>query len=122
MVNQPYTGFRRIPYSRPCRVERKSGALQGQICNISVLGLYVSSDPLPDVGEDVQLSFPLPSGEPMVRCNAVVTWQNPEEPQKVDSLPAGCGLRFVALSQKDRTRIEELIEAFFAAGSGTPNR
>jgi len=41
-----------------------------------------------------------------------VTWQNLEERQGVDGLPAGCGLRFTTLHPDDHQRIEELVNDY----------
>jgi hypothetical protein len=36
-------------------------------------------------------------------------WLNPEDPQKVDTLAPGCGLRFEDLSAGERRRLEQLV-------------
>src|SRR5947207_13279793 len=68
MLAQPHSGFTRIPYTQLCRLTRGDRPMDGLVCNISVLGVYVTLDPVPEVGETVALSFALPGGGPRVQA------------------------------------------------------
>ena len=112
MLNQPHTGFTRIPYAQRCRVASGGSTAEGVLCNISVLGVYVALDALPEPGSEVELSFALPGGGDPVDAKGTVTWQNPEDPERAEMLPSGCGIRFTTLSTKDLKRIEQLVSEY----------
>jgi Tfp pilus assembly protein PilZ len=125
MLNQPHSSFTRIPYTQRCRVQRGERSYDGVLCNISVLGVYLTLDDIPEVGAEVRLSFPLPGSADPIDVAAVVSWQNLEEPATAASLPAGCGLRFLVMSPDDRGRIERLVADHkdrlpFGIGAATP--
>jgi Tfp pilus assembly protein PilZ len=93
------------------------------LCNVSRFGVYVTVEDIPALGEEVRISFPLPNVDGPVEASAVVTWQNLDEPQKVDSLPPGCGLRFASLSAQDGMRLDTLIAEYgdqLPLGIGAP--
>jgi len=115
MLNQPRTGFTRIPYAQRCRLTRGGTSADGVLCNVSVLGIYVTIDPLPPVGETLEVSFTLPGGGEPITAPGVVTWQNPEEPGLAKMLPPGCGIRFESLRPQDRERIERLVSEYKGA-------
>ena len=114
------SGFARIPYVRRCVVQRGNRRTEAVACNLSVLGAYVTflrplPETIPAAGETVGLTFLLPEDPTPVEAEATVTWQNLEERQDVDSLPSGCGLRFIALRPDDHQRIEALVEDYLKA-------
>lgn len=126
MLNQPHTGFTRIPYAQRCRVDRGETSVEGVLCNVSVLGVYITMLPLPSVGDAVRISFSLPGGGEPVVAGGVVTWQNPEEPGLAKMLPPGCGIRFESLTREDHERIERLVSEHKASlplgvGAAQPN-
>lgn len=116
MTNAVESRFR-IPYVRPCLLERNGHTIDAVVCNLSMLGVYVTFLPhaakdMPEPGENVRVCFLLP-GDPMpVDAEAVVTWQNVDDPGTVDSLPTGCGLRFVSLHPDDHHRIGALVHDY----------
>jgi Tfp pilus assembly protein PilZ len=111
----PHSGFTRVPYVQPCTITGDGGATtRGVICNISLLGLYVAVDPIPPFGADVALTMPLPGAESAVTLPATVAWINPDEPLEVESLPTGCGLRFVQLDDDVAQGITGLVEDFLS--------
>jgi hypothetical protein len=114
MLNQPHTGFTRIPYTQICRVTRAGRTVDGVLCNISVLGVYVALDLVPEVGETLELTFVLPGGA-RITSEGIVVWRNPEDPASIHRLPPGCGLRFVALEPHHSRRIDELVSAYRAS-------
>ncbi len=82
------------------------------ICNLSVLGVYVTGERVPEEGTRVALRFVPPDGQGPIACEAEVTWSNPDPPERVDSLPPGFGLRFASMAPHDLERIEALIEDY----------
>jgi uncharacterized protein (TIGR02266 family) len=110
MVNQPYTGFIRVPYEPPCRLTGTKGSFEGRLCNISVKGVYVTLNPIPDVGEVFRLSFNLPEDPRPVDVQAQVAWRNTERDRKMLRLPLGCGLHFLDLAAHDQERIAAFVD------------
>ena len=111
MVNQPYTGFIRVPYEPPCRLTGPRGAVEGRLCNISVRGVYVTLNPIPSVGELFRLSFNLTEDPKPVEVQVEVAWRNSERDRKVLRLPLGCGLHFLDLGAEDQKRIAAFVES-----------
>jgi Tfp pilus assembly protein PilZ len=112
--------FARIPYVRRCLLQRGGRRTEAVVCNLSVLGVYVTflrplPEAIPGAGETVEITFLLPDDATSVQAEATVTWQNLEERQDVDGLPSGCGLRFMALRPDDHQRIEELVHDYLHA-------
>jgi len=104
---------RRIPFVRRCRLEPKAGdPCEGLLCNLSVLGVYVTVDPIPALGSWLTVSFALPGNEALVSVEAMVSWCNTTQNHKVHSLPPGCGLRFLTLTLADKERIQRLVDTY----------
>ena len=114
MLNQPHTGFTRIPYTQMCRVARGGRSVDGVLCNVSVLGVYIALDVVPEVGETLEVAFALPGGT-RVTAGAIVVWKNPDDPASIHRLPPGCGVRFVALDPHSVRLIDELVAAYKAS-------
>jgi Tfp pilus assembly protein PilZ len=110
----PYTGFLRMPYVQPCLVVGGAGTWKGVICNLSVIGAYVATDPIPPEGEEVRLLFWLPQEGSPTEVKGTVIWVNPEEPPRADGLPAGCGIKFVDLPSAVRSQLEALVSSYQA--------
>jgi PilZ domain len=118
MLKQPQSSFARIPYAQRCRLWRGGRVQDGVLCNVSLLGVYVTLEDIPAVGEEVRLSFPLPADEGgPIEAAAVVTWRTREEPPKASGLPSGCGLRFVSLRPRESARLRAVIDEY---GDGLP--
>ena len=112
--------FARIPYVRRCLLRRGDRRTEAVVCNLSVLGIYVTflrplPEAIPAAGEAVEITFLLPDDPAPVEAQATVTWQNLDERQDVEGLPSGCGLRFTALHPDDHQRIEELVHDYLRA-------
>jgi len=110
VINQPFTGFIRVPYEPPCRLVGPKGAREGRLCNISVKGVYVTLSPIPSVGETFRISFNLPDDEKPVESTVEVAWRNTERDRKVLRLPLGCGLHFLDLSPADQERVAAFVD------------
>jgi uncharacterized protein (TIGR02266 family) len=111
-VPVPYSGVTRIPYVQPCQLMTETGDARGVVCNVSTLGVYVAVDTIPPFESRVRVSFGLPQTSEPFEVECEVAWVNPDEPMEVESLPTGCGLRFLALPEEMRLRIERLIEEY----------
>lgn len=112
MYRQPRSGFTRIPYVQRCRVELGEGERAGLVCNVSVLGCYLQIDPVPEVGSELTLSFQLLDDELPIVAGATVIWINDRQPEKAESLPPGCGLRFARLAPADLRRLSAMVASF----------
>jgi hypothetical protein len=111
MVSQPSTGFIRVPYEPPCLLTGPNGEQEGRLSNISVKGVYVTVDPIPNVGEMLRISFNLPDDEKPVETDVEVAWRNTERDRKVLRLPLGCGIHFLSLGPYDRERIAAFVDS-----------
>ncbi len=108
-VPPPHTGFVRIPYVQPCLLVNDAGTWEGVLCNLSLVGAYVTTDPIPPTGERLGLLFKVPGEDRPLEARGEVVWVNPEEPRRADSLPPGCGLRFEGLDPAVRAHVARLI-------------
>jgi len=112
VYRQPRSGFTRIPYVQRCQVEHDGVKRSGLICNVSVLGCYLQVDPLPQVGAEMALSFQLLDDDRPIVARATVTWINGRLPERAESLPQGCGLRFTRLEPADLRRLSAMVTSF----------
>jgi len=115
-LHQPASGHRRIACNERCEIQFGERHLDAIIWNLSVLGVYLIGDTLPEVGAMVHLSFSLPGDAAAITCEARCLWQNPPSIFKgcgalARGLPPGCGLEFVGLPEEARARIERRIKA-----------
>jgi PilZ domain-containing protein len=110
MINQPFTGFIRVPYEPPCRLVGAKGAQEGRLSNISIKGVYVTLAPIPSLGEVLGLTFNLPDDARPVEVQVEVAWRNTERDRKVLRLPLGCGLHFLDLSPADLERVAAFVD------------
>jgi hypothetical protein len=119
--SEPRTDKVRIPFVAPCVLSSPAGLSKGNVCNLSTSGVYVSVDPIPEVGATTIVAFRLPGLEDLFERAAVVAWRNVEGPGMVRALPPGCGLRFANLSHSDREHLADLVEEYngmLPAGGG----
>ncbi len=112
----PRSGFIRIASVEPCDVEYHAGRRTVMTWDLSVLGVYLVIDPIPEVGERIRISFRLPDDPDPIHAEGRVTWQNPPSTMKhvatrVVDLPPGCGVEFLALAEEDRRRIQAHVDA-----------
>lgn len=114
---EPETAKLRIPFVAPCQLTTSEGIARGSVCNLSAHGVYVSAETIPGTGDAVIVSFRLPGVVERFERAAVVTWRNPEGPDRVRALPPGFGLRFANLSEDDRVFLHRLVNQF---SSGLP--
>lgn len=106
-VPSPRSGFIRIPYVEPCLLVGEHATWDGVICNLSLLGAYVTLAPCPPMGAKVHLFFKTPDKPTPSEVPCEVAWTNEDERAQAHALPPGCGLRF--LDDEIRGEIELLI-------------
>lgn len=78
--------------------------------DLGLAGVFVErAAPLP-AGEEVEVRFCLPGNAiPLsARCR-VAWWHAPGAPLSSKALPAGLGLEFVSISERDQERLRELL-------------
>lgn len=78
--------------------------------DVGLAGVFVERrTPLP-VGEEVEVRFTLPGNAIPVsaRCR-VAWWHAPDAPLASKALPAGLGLEFVSIEERDRERLRALL-------------
>ena len=101
-------GRLRIPFVQRARLTRGAEREELFLVDLGVAGAFAEREhPLP-VGEKVTLSFPLPGNDRPIKAVCRVAWWHPPGGRLVSkSLPAGIGLEFVEISERDRERLRE---------------
>jgi uncharacterized protein (TIGR02266 family) len=74
--------------------------------NVSGGGLFVETDKFEEIGTRVKLQVVLPETTQAVEFETEVAWINP---RRTASTPQGLGLKFVNLSEANRSRIQRLV-------------
>lgn len=99
-------GRLRIPFVQRATLAHGGGREELFLVDLGLAGAFAERErPLP-VGEAVTLSFPLPGNEHAIRVVCRVAWWHPPGGRLVSkSLPAGVGLEFVEISERDRARL-----------------
>jgi hypothetical protein len=104
----PRSGFRRMPYVEPCVIVGDSATWEGVICNLSVLGVYVTLDPIPPPDLRLRIYFRTPDRPDPLEAACEVAWVNDDGLPHPSRLPPGCGLRFLDLDDASRAELELL--------------
>jgi hypothetical protein len=125
MLNQPYSGFKRIACSEPCVLEDAEGSREGVVWNLSVVGAYLVVRTVPREGETVQLSFSLPGDPAPINATARVVWANrpsswPGCGESAVALPPGCGVQFTGLDTGALRRIEVRVRTTYPGAKPHP--
>jgi len=109
VFRQPRSGFTRVPFAQTCRLRFGADEARAQVCNVSLLGLFLHLELPPPAGTECDLSLPLPDGGVPLVARGAVTWTQLEPPARASDLPIGCGLRFVSVDPADVRRLAALI-------------
>lgn len=80
----------------------------GFMNDISEGGLFLSTYCLLTVGSEIDLEFTLPDGHE-IRVKGEVRWVREPRDLVNSEVAPGMGIRFLALSDEDRTKIEEFV-------------
>lgn len=102
----------RIPFVQRATFTHKGKSEDVFIIDLGLLGVFAERRETLPVGEAVVLRFPLPGNEIPIVARCRVAWCH-DAAQRLASkqLPPGLGLEFVELTDKDRARIREHVEA-----------
>lgn len=78
--------------------------------DISVGGLYVNSEIIPEIGRELRISLNLPGTLRRISAKGRIAWINCGEERKKDRLPPGFGLEFTELDTDCLKEIRHYIE------------
>jgi CheY-like chemotaxis protein/Tfp pilus assembly protein PilZ len=79
--------------------------------DISVGGLYVGCDIIPELGKDLRISLNLPGTRTRISAKARIAWLNCGEERKKTRLPSGFGMEFTEIDTDCLKEIRYYIEA-----------
>jgi hypothetical protein len=83
--------------------------------DVGINGLFIERPAPLAVGEEVDLTFPLPGNEIHLRARCRVAWQHaPGERILSKALPAGAGLAFAEISDRDRERVRRYVTEYLS--------
>ena len=83
--------------------------------DLGVRGVFVERAARLPLGEEVFLTFPLPGNEIRIRARCRVAWWHaPDTPLESKALPAGLGLEFAEVSDRDRERIRRQVTEYLS--------
>lgn len=110
----------RIPLIRKATLTRADGRGEDLfVIDLGLSGVFVErADELPP-GETVDIRFLLPGNELPIRAGCRVAWWHPPgAPLVSKSLPAGVGLEFVDMSDRDRERVRNHLLEYLRSHLG----
>jgi hypothetical protein len=84
----------------------------GMVLDLSVNGIYVMTDILPNENESLTVSFRVPGNDRLLHMNGVVAWVNPHQAHPVHSLPPGFGFCFMKTVPDDMKLIIRAIQNY----------
>ncbi len=114
-IEQPFTGRVRIPFIAECTLTGRFGTRHGNVCNLSIVGVYVAMNEIPAVGARGQIRFQMPGNGGEFASEFKVAWQNPAFPNRVHALPPGCGLRFENLGESEAKVLAGFVQEYLMA-------
>jgi CheY-like chemotaxis protein len=79
--------------------------------DISIGGVYVRSDIIPELGKDLRISLNLPGTRTRITAKARIAWLNCGEERKKNRLPSGFGMEFTEIDTDCLKEIRRYIEA-----------
>ena len=94
----------RTPKSLSISYKYRQSFVQAYTGNISQGGLSLKTDTPLKTGEKFVLNLQLPEGGENLKINCVVRWSRKKE-ESTSSRPAGMGVQFVEMSNKDREKL-----------------
>lgn len=113
MTSADDTDERRESARRPVRVgvtlTSDSNLYVGFTDNISEGGLFVATQELLDIGEQVRLEFELPGSDETIEVDGEVRWHRRVSDIK-DGIYPGYGVQFIDLADSDKQRLQKFLK------------
>jgi len=101
----------RIPFVRRATITHRGRSSEVFTIDLGIAGVYVEYPEPLAIGEAVDLRFPWPGNEIPLEARCRVAWRHEARSSLVSkALPAGVGLQFLELSERDRSMIREHME------------
>ena len=82
------------------------------LLDLSLRGVYVASETLPLVGEEIEIGFRVPDNDRELKIPGVVAWVQAHQTHPVHGLPPGFGARFKKLAVEDVRIIARTIQSY----------
>ena len=73
--------------------------------NISEGGIFISTQSPPAVGDEIEVSIPLPDGSREIAVRGIVRWHR----SMADGNPSGCGVQFININEDVARVIQNMI-------------
>lgn len=88
--------------------------LGSRITNISVSGVFVSTQKPLSEGSELTISFRLPGSNIDIKADAIVRWRKTKEQAKRagQDESTGMGLEFTRIAKKDQNAVEKFVKDF----------
>jgi len=100
----------RVPYQAPVSLRVNGIITSATSADLSTSGIFVATSKEPPEGAQVELSFPLATGESeWVRASGRVAWVNSGQAMKKPRFPVGFGIEFLELGVGATEAIQALI-------------
>jgi hypothetical protein len=102
----------RIPFVRRCRLRRHDAENEAMLLDLSLRGVYVATDVLPEIGAELDVCFTVPGNVRELILKGTVAWVQREQTHPVHGLPQGYGIRFSRLGVEDVRLIARTIHDY----------
>jgi Tfp pilus assembly protein PilZ len=102
----------RIPFVRRCVLRLGGAEHEAMLLDLSLRGVYVATDTLPEVGAELDVCFTVPGNVRELELNGTVAWVQREQTHPVHGLPRGYGIRFSKLRIEDVRSIARAIQEY----------
>ncbi len=95
-----------VLYSR----ELEAPSLEGKAVDISLGGLFIRAEQLPELDQVLRMEFSLPGGDP-IRCSARVAYLNQDIPDTFEGMiHSGMGVEFIDITDDDLEKIDRILQ------------
>ncbi|HJO25348.1 MAG: response regulator [Myxococcota bacterium] len=105
LSGRPQRGLPRASFESDVRILQSGEVYEGAARNLSRGGIFVESDPIVALANEVSLEFTLPDLEEPIAPTAQVIWRQPPGTRH----PPGMGLQFLALDRTSTDRIDDFV-------------
>jgi uncharacterized protein (TIGR02266 family) len=98
----------RVPYEACVTLESAHNYWTGFVENISQGGLFIASDLVQELGDEIEIAFTPPGFSEAVRVRAIVRWLRTTAAGNTDA-PPGVGVQFIDLPPATARAINEFM-------------